>query len=110
MKSQITRKALVVRRNEGRDSCEPLSAEADQRWVREFKWAGSAGLNPHAPAALANYYAAAGTGCPQCEQRLAAAGMSLRHSGQGLVGGGGGGAAVNFILAIRVLTGNTTKK
>jgi hypothetical protein len=54
--------------------------------------------------------AATGTGWPQWEQRFAASGMSLRHSGQGLVGGAGGGAVVSFILLIRVLIGSTTAK
>src|SRR5262245_14199595 len=34
-----------------------------------------------------------GTGCPQCEQRLALIGIVLRHSGHSLVVGAGGGGA-----------------
>jgi hypothetical protein len=44
----------------------------------------------------------------QCEQRLAAIGISLRHSGQGLVEGAGTTLGLN--LFIKVLTGNTTRK
>ena len=110
MKSQITRKVLVVRRNEG-------ASHSNRCLLRRIEGAALSSMSrkcgvkfPHTPAAQRIYYAATGTGWPQCEQRLAAAGISLRHSGQGFVGGGGGEVAVSFILAISVLTGSTTKK
>ena len=52
--------------------------------------------------------ATAGTGCPQCEQRLAATGISLRHSGQGRIAGGSATGGLN--LASSLPSGSTTKK